>query len=51
MAKMMTCPCGWTIISPQGDDDVRKHVSVHLRDTHPGTSMTEEDLQRLIKNV
>ncbi len=51
MARMMTCPCGWTIISPQGDDDVRKHVMTHLKDTHPGTSMTEEDLQRLIKSV
>ena len=51
MAKMMTCPCGWTIISPQGDEDVKKHVSLHLKDVHPGTSMTDEELHRIIKSV
>jgi hypothetical protein len=32
MAKLITCPCGWTIISPQGEDDVRKHAAIHMRD-------------------
>ena len=48
---MMTCPCGWTIISPQGDADVTKHISLHLQEFHPDTKMTEEDLLRLIKTV
>ena len=51
MAKMITCACGWTLISPLGDDDVRKHVNIHLKDNHPGTAVTGEDLQRMIKTV
>lgn len=51
MAKMMTCMCGWTIISPLGDSDVIKHTQLHLAENHPGTSMTPMDLQRMIKSV
>src|SRR5436309_2045011 len=49
MAMMSTCPCGFTVISPRGDEDVKKHMSIHLKDAHPGTSMTEEELGKTIK--
>ena len=32
MGSMATCACGWTIISPVGADDVRKHLQIHLRE-------------------
>ena len=51
MAKMSTCPCGWTIISPQGEGDVKKHMMIHLRDAHPGTVMTEDEIGKTIKTV
>jgi len=51
MAKMITCPCGWTIISPQGEDDVRKHIAIHLKDAHPGTEMTQEEITENIKSL
>ncbi len=51
MAKMSTCPCGFTVISPQGEEDIKKHMSMHLRDSHPGTNVTEEELGKTIKSV
>lgn len=51
MAKMLTCPCGWTIISPQGDEDVKKHIMIHVKDIHPGTIMKEEELGKMIKTI
>ena len=49
MASMVTCPCGWTLISPQGEEDARKHVKIHLTDVHPGSVMTDEELTKTIK--
>ena len=51
MASMGTCACGWTVITPLGPDDVKKHVSIHLRDNHPGTVLTADELDKLIKTV
>ena len=51
MAKMTSCPCGWTLISPQGDDDIKKHMRIHLADTHPGTSMTDDEIGNTIRTV
>jgi len=51
MGKMLTCPCGWTVISPQGEEDVIKHVAIHLRDVHPGTVRREEEIKKQIKTV
>ncbi len=51
MAKMGNCACGWTIITPLGDEDVKKHVRIHLKDDHPGTILSDEDMQRLIRNL
>jgi hypothetical protein len=51
MASMGTCACGWTVITPLGPDDVKKHVSIHLRDNHPGTVLTADEMDKLIKTV
>lgn len=51
MAKMSTCTCGWTVISPQGDEDVAKHTRIHLQDTHPETSVSDAELRNMIKSV
>lgn len=51
MAKMLSCPCGWTLISPQGDEDVKKHTMIHLHDTHPEMTVTEDDLKKMVKTV
>ena len=51
MANMATCACGWTIISPLGIEDVKKFLLIHLRDSHPGTSVTEDEITKMIKTV
>jgi hypothetical protein len=51
MAKMITCQCGWTLISPLGEADVIRHTQLHLTENHPGTSVTPMDLARMIKSV
>jgi len=51
MAEMGTCACGWTIISPLGRDDIKKHVSIHLKDNHPGTVLTSDEMDKFIKTL
>ncbi len=51
MAKMLSCDCGWTIVSPQGESDVKKHAMIHVKDAHPGMNMTEEQAEQMIKTV
>jgi predicted small metal-binding protein len=51
MAKMATCACGWTIISPVSAEDVKKHIFIHLADTHPGTKVSDGEVQTMIKTV
>jgi predicted small metal-binding protein len=51
MGKISTCPCGFTVISPLGDDDVTKHMSMHLKDAHPATAMTEDEIRKTIVSV
>ena len=51
MANMATCACGWTVISPQGAEDVKKHVVIHVGDAHPGTKVTEGEIRTMIKSV
>jgi hypothetical protein len=51
MAKMLSCPCGWTLISPLGEEDVKKHAMIHSKDCHPGLISTEEDVAKMIKTV
>lgn len=49
MAAIGTCPCGWTIISPQGVEDVKKYAMMHMREIHPETVVTPEELMSHIK--
>ncbi len=51
MATMVTCPCGWTLITPQGENDALKHMKTHLSDTHPGSSMTDDEIMKTMRNV
>ncbi len=51
MANMATCACGWTLISPLGATDVKKHILIHLRDDHPGTNVTENEIMNMIKTL
>ena len=44
MAKMMSCECGWTLISPMGEGDVKKHAMMHVADAHPGMKMTNDQM-------
>jgi hypothetical protein len=51
MAKMLSCPCGWTLISPQGVEDIKKHGMIHAKDRHPGLTETEDEVVKMIKTV
>jgi predicted small metal-binding protein len=51
MAKMTTCPCGWIVISPQGEDDAIKHTAIHLRAHHPGTEITDDEMHKKVISV
>lgn len=51
MAHMTSCPCGWTIFSPQGMEDVKLHVTMHLKQHHPEVVQTEAELVSKIKPV
>jgi predicted small metal-binding protein len=51
MAKMLSCPCGWTLISPQGDEDIKKHAMIHAKDCHPGLTEAEDEVAKMIKTV
>jgi predicted small metal-binding protein len=49
MGAIGTCPCGWTLVSPQGVEDVKKHAMMHMKEVHPETVMTPEELMTHIK--
>ncbi len=51
MAKMLSCPCGWTLISPQGVEDIKKHAMIHAKDYHPGLTETEDEVAKMIKTI
>lgn len=48
---MATCPCGWTVISPQGEEQAAKHSRIHLQDVHPEASLTEAEILKMIRSV
>jgi predicted small metal-binding protein len=47
---MGTCPCGFTVISPR-EDEVVKHIKLHLSEHHPGTTQTEAEIQKTLVTV
>jgi predicted small metal-binding protein len=49
MGAIGTCPCGWTLVSPQGAEDVKKYAMMHMKEVHPDTVMTTEELMTHIK--
>ena len=51
MAKMISCPCGWTLISPLGEEDIKKHAMIHGKDCHPGLTTTPDEVAKMIKTV
>jgi predicted small metal-binding protein len=51
MGHMFTCPCGWTLITQEGEEDLKMHIKIHMTDAHPGTVMSDEDIGKAIKAV
>ena len=51
MAKMMSCECGWTLITPMGEGDLKKHAMMHVADAHPGMKMSDADMMKMMKTV
>ncbi|MBI3859117.1 MAG: hypothetical protein HY296_02595 [Thaumarchaeota archaeon] len=51
MAEMATCPCGWMVISPQGEEQAMKHSRMHMADVHPEASLTDAEIMKMIKSV
>ena len=51
MAAGMMCECGWTMISPMGEKDLKKHAMMHIQDAHPQMKMTDEQVMKLMRKV
>ena len=51
MGAMNVCSCGWTIVSPLGAEDVKMHTMIHLKEHHPGSKLTPDDILASIKQV
>lgn len=52
--RSFTCPtCGWTVISPFGDDDIMEDVILHSKNHHSGgvTQSNAETVKKRIKDV
>jgi predicted small metal-binding protein len=51
MAKMMSCECGWTLITPMGEADLKKHAMMHMSDAHPGMKMSDDMMMKMMNPV
>jgi hypothetical protein len=51
MGHMFTCPCNWTLITQEGEEDLKMHVKIHMSDAHPGSAMSDEDIAKAIKTM
>ncbi len=51
MGNMFNCPCGWTLITQEGEEDLKMHVKMHLADAHPGRGMSDEDIRKATKTM
>ena len=51
MARMVSCECGWTLITPMGEGDLKKHAMMHVADAHPGTKVTDDMMKKMMKTV
>lgn len=50
-AKQFTCPCGFSVTSPYGTDDVMKHAAVHGSERHPEMKPSKDQLMEMVKDV
>ncbi len=50
-AKQYTCPCGFSVTSPYGTDDVMKHAAVHGSERHPDTKTSKDQMMEMVKEV
>lgn len=47
-----TCPvCGFTVITPKGEEDLMKHVDMHAMDFHSDMPMTHDQIMSMTKVV
>jgi predicted small metal-binding protein len=51
MTKIASCPCGWTVISPQGEEEAAKHSRIHLQDIHPEASISDAEIAKMIRSA
>jgi hypothetical protein len=51
MGHIFACACSWTLITQEGEEDLKMHVKIHLADAHPGMTMSDEDIRKAIKTV
>ena len=49
--QMIACDCGWTLVSPAGDADIKKHATMHVNDAHTGMNVTDEQMKEMIKHI
>jgi hypothetical protein len=50
--KMLACPCGWTVKSPWGENDVVEHAMLHLKRQHPDQANTKkEDVAKMVQDA
>jgi len=48
---MASCACGWTVFSPQGEEQATKHVRLHIKEVHPDTLVTDAEIAQMIRSV
>ncbi len=49
IAKHFTCPvCGWSITSPDGEEDVAKHVKMHKEEKHPSIELAPDQMKKMM---
>jgi hypothetical protein len=51
MGHMFTCLCSWTLITQEGEEDMKMHIKIHMADAHPKEVMSDEDIRKAIRVV
>jgi len=46
---MVPCDCGWTMITPMGEADLKEHAMMHVADAHPGMHVTNDQISKMMK--
>ncbi|HEY3420698.1 MAG TPA: hypothetical protein VGK23_09115 [Methanomassiliicoccales archaeon] len=50
-ALQFNCPCGFSLITPNGMEELMKHVTAHKSDRHPDMNLSQKQLDSMIKEV